>query len=418
MHTLAAVQAGAEIRAREVPSPGGIRVLHLIHRFYVGGAERQFIERLRAHPDGFEPVVGCLEISGGNLADFRALGLGEPHLFPLRRSLLRFNTAIQVLRMARLIRRLGIRIVHGTDFVTNFLGLLAARLAGARIVVSRVDLGHERPAFGPLHRRVEKLVSALGDVVCANAEAVARLCIAEEGCAPDRVVVVRNGIDLRRFDELSAQAPAGPIPEGGPLVAVVANLWPVKDHRTLVEAAALVRRQVPDVRFGLVGDGPERAYLERRVGELGLRGAVHFLGTRYDVPAILARASAFCLPSRAEGLSNAIMEAMAAAVPVVATDAGGNAELVQHGGTGFVVPVGDATSLAQRLVELLVDPARAREMGRLGRARAERELSLERKRAAYADLYCRLLDSPAPLSAARAKGAGAPAPLAGEQDRP
>jgi glycosyltransferase involved in cell wall biosynthesis len=345
-------------------------------------------------------VVGCLEISGGNLADFRALGLGEPHLFPLRRSLLRFNTAIQVLRMARLIRRLGIRIVHGTDFVTNFLGLLAAHLAGARMVVNRVDLGHERPAFGPLHRRVEKLVSALADVVCANAEAVARLCIAEEGCTPDRVVVVRNGIDLRRFDELSAQAPAGPIPEGGPLVAVVANLWPVKDHRTLVEAAALVRRHVPDVRFALVGDGPERAYLERRVGELGLRGAVHFLGTRYDVPAILARASAFCLPSRAEGLSNAIMEAMAAAVPVVATDAGGNAELVQHGGTGFVVPVGDATSLAQRLVELLVDPARAREMGRWGRARAERELSLERKRAAYADLYCRLLDIPAPLAVA------------------
>jgi len=82
-----------------------------------------------------------------------------------------------------------------------------------------------------------------------------------------------------------------------------------------------------------------------------------------------------------------------------------------------VVPVGDATSLAQRLVELLVDPARAREMGRLGRARAERELSLERKRAAYADLYCRLLDSPAPLSAARRRGRSA-CPLAGEQDRP
>ena len=377
-----------------------IPVLHLIQRFYVGGAERQFIERLRAHPRGFEPVIGSLEISGGNLADFRALGLGEPHLFPIRGSLARPNTAVQVLRIARLIRRRGVRIVHGTDFVTNFLGLLAARLAGARMVVNRVDLGHERPGFGPLRRRVEKLVSARADVVCANAEAVARLCISQEGCSPERVVVVRNGIDLRRFDELAARAAEGPVPEGGPIVAVVANLWPVKDHRTLIEAAALVQRRIPDVRFALVGDGPERDHLQRRIGELGLRDAVHLLGTRYDVPAILARSSAFCLPSRAEGLSNAIMEAMAAALPVVATDAGGNAELVRHGSTGFVVPIGDAASMAARLVDVLSDPRLARQMGRRGRAVADRALSLERKRAAYRELYCSVLDNRRPILAA------------------
>ena len=377
-----------------------IPVLHLIQRFYVGGAERQFIERLRAHPRGFEPVIGSLEISGGNLADFRALGLGEPHLFPIRGSLARPNTAVQVLRIAQLIRRRGVRIVHGTDFVTNFLGLLAARLAGARMVVNRVDLGHERPGFGRLRRRVEKLVSARADVVCANAEAVARLCISQEGCSPERVVVVRNGIDLRRFDELAARAAEGPVPEGGPIVAVVANLWPVKDHRTLIEAAALVQRRIPDVRFALVGDGPERDHLQRRIGELGLRDAVHLLGTRYDVPAILARSSAFCLPSRAEGLSNAIMEAMAAALPVVATDAGGNAELVRHGSTGFVVPIGDAASMAARLVDVLSDPRLARQMGRRGHAVADRALSLERKRAAYRELYCSVLDNRRPILAA------------------
>jgi L-malate glycosyltransferase len=381
------------ILARVIP------VLHLVQRFYVGGAERQFIERLRAHPQGFEPVVGCLEISGGNLADFRALGLGEPHHFPLRGSLMHPSAAVQVIRIARLIRRRRVRIVHGTDFVTNFLGLLAARLAGARMVVSRVDLGHARPGFGPLRRRVEKQVSAAADVVCANAAAVARLCIAEEGCSPDRVAVVHNGIDLRRFDALAARPLEGPLPDGGPLVAVVANLWPVKDHRTLLEAAHQVRCRIPDARFALVGDGPERNPLLRRIEELGLRDAVHLLGTRYDVPAILGRASAFCLPSRAEGLSNAIMEAMAAGLPVVATDAGGNPELVRDGGTGFVVPVGDASAMAQRLVEMLSEPARAREMGLLGRALAERELSLDRKQSAYRELYCRLLDTPLPAAA-------------------
>jgi glycosyltransferase involved in cell wall biosynthesis len=373
--------------------PRVIPVLHLVQRFYVGGAERQFIERLRAHPEGFEPIVGCLETSGGNLGDFRALGLGEPHLFPIRGSLARSNTAVQVARMARLIRRRRIRIVHGTDFVTNFLGLVAARLAGARMVVNRVDMGHERPGFGPLRRRVEKLVSARADVVCANAEAVARLCVAEEGCSSERVAMIRNGIDLRRFDALSERPLEGPVPAGGPLVAVVANLWPVKDHRTLVDAAALVRERIAEVRFALVGDGPERGALHQQIHRLGLRDVVHLLGTRYDVPAILAHAAAFCLPSRAEGLSNAIMEAMAARLPVVATDAGGNAELVRDGLTGFVVPVGAAAAMARRLVDLLSDPERARAMGRRGRNVAERELSLERKQAAYRDLYCRLLDT-------------------------
>src|SRR5439155_8580945 len=137
------------------------------------------------------------------------------------------------------------------------------------------------------------------------------------------------------------------------------------------EAAALVRRHRPDVRFGLVGDGPERRYLERRIDELALRDSVHLLGTRYDVPAILARSTAFCLPSRSEGLSNAIMEAMAAALPIVATDAGGNAELVQHGSTGFVVSIGDAASMAARLVDVLSDPRLAREMGHRGRPGAD-----------------------------------------------
>jgi glycosyltransferase involved in cell wall biosynthesis len=369
------------------------RVLHLIQRFYVGGAERQFIERLRAHPQGFVPLVGCLEISGGNLRDFRALNIGDPFVFPLRGSLVHPNTALQVARMAALLRREDVRIVHATDFVTNFLGLLAARVAGARMIVSRVDMGHVRPGFGPLRRRVEKLVSAHADIVCANAEAVARLCIAEEGCSPDRVTVVRNGIDLRRFDELQRAAPEGPIPDGGPIVAVVANLWPVKDHRTLIEAAALLHRRVPAVRFALVGDGPERTALLRRIADLGLRDTVHLLGTRYDVPALLARASAFCLPSRAEGLSNAIMEAMAARLPVVATRAGGNAELVADGITGFVVEVGDAEAMADRLAVLLSDRARARALGECGRAFAERELSLDRKKAAYQDLYWRVLDN-------------------------
>src|SRR3954470_1589042 len=136
MHTLPATMFSTDIP-----------VLHLVNRFWIGGAERQFVERLRRHPKGFRAVVGCLEASGPMLEQVRDLGY-EPVVFPLKGSMLRANTALQIARMAALIRAEGVQIVHGTEFNTTLLGLAAARLAGARLVASRVDLGHIRSGFG------------------------------------------------------------------------------------------------------------------------------------------------------------------------------------------------------------------------------------------------------------------------------
>jgi len=374
------------------------RVLHLVNRFWIGGAERQFVERLRLHPPGFEALVGCLELSGPMLDQVRALGY-EPVLFPLRGSMLRANTLKQIARMAALIREEGVRIVHATDFNTNLLALAAGRLAGAKVVVSRVDLGHLRHGFGKWHREAEKWNARRADLVIANAEAVREVCIREERCRAERVVVVRNGIDLVHFDELSAQPLQAPLPiapDDVP-VAVIGNLWPVKGHRTLVEAAAGLARRMPRVKFLCAGEGPEREPLQRRIAELNLGDRVFLLGHRLDVPAILARVRAACLCSSAEGLSNALMEAMAARLPIVATAVGGNPELVRPGENGLLVAYGDAPSLADKLYELLSDPGRASEMGRRGRARVEAELTLARMAEAYGAAYRRLLD-PTPLS--------------------
>jgi glycosyltransferase involved in cell wall biosynthesis len=369
-----------------------VPVLHFLNRFWIGGAERQFVERLRAHPPGFSPVVACLERSGPLLDQVRSLG-HEPIEFPLNGSMARPNTAAQVARLAALLRARRIPLVHATDFNTNVLGLLAAQLAGARCIASRVDMGHLRAGFGPWHRRAERLATRAADLVCANAEAVRQLCLREEGCRPDRVAVVPNGIDLRRFDALAAQGLQGPLPVApGPRVAVIGNLWPVKGHRTLLEAAALLVPRLPQARFLCAGEGPERAHLEERIAALGLRENVLLLGHRMDVPAILTSCDAAALCSTAEGLSNAIIEAMAASLPVVATDVGGNSELVREGESGHLVPSGDAAALADRLGRLLEDEGRRRSFGQAGRARVEAELNVERMRDAYGALYRRLLD--------------------------
>jgi glycosyltransferase involved in cell wall biosynthesis len=374
-----------------------IPVLHLVNRFWIGGAERQFVERLRRHPAGFRAVVGCLEASGPMLDPVRALGY-EPEIFPLNGSMMQPNTAVQIARMAALIRAEGIRIVHSTDFNTNLLGLAAARLAGAKAIVSRVDLGHLRAGFGRWHRQAEKLNARLADLVVANADAVRQVCVRQEGVKPENCVVVRNGIDLAQFDAEVARGlqPPLPVPDGAPVVAVIGNLWPVKGHRTLVEAVSRLPPELHHVRFLCAGEGPEREHLTARIAQLGLRDRVILLGHRLDVPAILARAQAACLCSSAEGLSNALMEAMAARLPVVATRVGGNPELIQEGENGFLVPYADPDALAATLAALLSAPEDAREMGLRGRKRVEAELSMERMADGHGALYRRALGA-APL---------------------
>src|SRR5207253_3808495 len=338
-------------------------------------------------------LVGCLELSGPMLEQVRSLGY-EPVLFPLKGSMLRANTLKQVARMAALMREHRVRIVHATDFNTNLLAFAAGRLAGATVVVGRVGRGRLRGGFGKWHREAENWNARHAGLVVVNADAVREVCIRDERCRPEGVVVVRNGIDLAHFDRLASQPLQAPLPVGPDdvPVAVIGNLWPVKGHRTLVETAALLRDRLPRVKFLCAGEGPEREFLEKRAAALGLSDRVFLLGHRLDVPAILARARAACLCSSAEGLSNALMEAMAARLPIVATAVGGNPELIRPGENGLLVPPGDHRSLADALSRLLGDEESAARMGQRGRARVEADLAISRMAGEYGAAYRRLLE--------------------------
>src|SRR5882762_3938718 len=201
------------------------------------------------------------------------------------------------------------------------------------------------------------------------------MCVAQEGIPPDRVVVVHNGIELEQFDRAQREPLLAPVPgliEGAdgkslrPAVAFAANLYAVKGHLDLIEAMEIVRRALPEALVLCAGEGPMRHVLEQQIRARGLGNNVVLLGHRLDVPAILRRVHLGCLCSHAEGLSNAVIEYMAASLPVVAPAVGGNVELVTEAGS----------RASGHLEGLLRDPVRGAALGAAGRARVEADLTL------------------------------------------
>lgn len=370
-----------------------IPVVQLVNQFAIGGAEGQFLARLAGHPSGFRPLVACLNEVGPHLEKVRQLGLPIEE-FGLRGSLGQLNTGRQILKLAAFISREGAKLVHANDFYSNVLAVPAARLAGVQVICSRFDLGHW---YSRKHHVLEALASRAADAVLTNATAVRDLCVHEEGILEERVVIVHNGIDLQAFD-LALRAPLRTsIPEGRPTVIAIGNLQPVKGHLELIEAVERLRRRIPDLLVLCAGDGPMRPSLEQQIAERGLGECVLLLGHRDDVPALLARSQVGVLASHAEGLSNALIEAMAASLPVVATTVGGNTELVIEGGpraNGFLVPPYKSGPIADRLEQLLLDEPLRKALGAAARERVVAELNLAEMSRRTGDLYRRVLEKP------------------------
>jgi glycosyltransferase involved in cell wall biosynthesis len=263
----------------------------------------------------------------------------------------------------------------------------AAKLVGCKVVVSRLDLGHWH---GPLKRAALARLTRLADRVIVNAQAIRDKLTLREGIPVERISLIRNGIDLRRFDRALRQLPRAPLPQIGdaPAALLVANMnHPVKRQEDFLVALAHARIQGAALHGFLVGDGPRRPQLQALARELKLQGAAHFLGHRTDVPAVAARCTMGVLCSNAEGLSNAIIEGMAARLPMVVTAAGGNPELVAHGERGLVVPPESPFDMSAALGYVLDEPAHARRMGAAGRAFVESELTLARMAADHDRVY-------------------------------
>lgn len=314
------------------------------------------------------------------------------HLYPLRRTY-DWQALRAASRLFRLIKREQFAIVHTFFPASDLLGGLVAKLAGCPILVSsRRDMGLLRSAPHWIAYRVGK---GLYDQVHAVGENVRRFHIERDGLSPSKVVTVYNGVDLEAIDRAGNSTSGLELGlAGAPLVACVANIRPIKAIDVFVRTAAAVREAIPGVRFLVMGAVQDAGYfdsVQQLASELGVRDAVVFAGVREDVPALLKRSDVFYLPSRSEGLSNAMLEAMACARPCVATDVGGNGELIEHERSGYLVPSEDPGMAARRIVELLRDPALAARMGQRSRQIVERTFSVQAMMSRLTGLYDSLL---------------------------
>jgi glycosyltransferase involved in cell wall biosynthesis len=238
-----------------------------------------------------------------------------------------------------------------------------------------------------------RLANRLADRVTANAEAVKRHVHRAERCPLERIVVVPNGIDLSRVadDVLDRSQRGFGLPGTGPVIGTIGRLSVKKGQKDLLAAAGMVLSRLPEARFVLVGDGPLADDLKGQARQLGIEDKIRFLGAVADGARLLGSMDVFVLPSHIEGMSNGLIEAMAAGLPIVATDAGGNAEVVADGQTGFIVPPQNPLCLAEAILTLCKDPERARAMGAAGRARAREHFTADVMVRRLEDLYRGLL---------------------------
>ena len=306
------------------------------------------------------------------------------------------------LGLARLLRREAPDVVHAHDPHATASAVLALRLRpGARLVASR------RVAL-PLRGTLSKRKYAACDRVIAVSRAVARV-LAEGGLPASRIRLIYDGVPDRRSTTGGEALRELDVPADAPVIGNVAALTEHKDHATLLAAMPAVLAAVPAARLVLVGDGALRGHLEREALRLGLGQRCLFAGFQPDPDRLIPAFSMLCLTSRTEGLGSSLLDGMCFERAIVATTTGGIPEVVQHGRTGLLVPVGDVAALARALLELLRWPERRQALGRAGRRRFEREFTAERMVEATLGLYEDLCPLPRRVAALTPGGWRAPA---------
>jgi glycosyltransferase involved in cell wall biosynthesis len=346
-----------------------MKILQVCSVTSFGGGERHVADLSRALVDRGHEVFVAL-VPGSPLSAELSF-VGEARVFALSPR----NYVKNVRGLARFAREQGIEIVHAHAARDYHLAALAVRFApGARLVLTRHVLFPLRTINRPVLSRVDRVI--------AVSEAVAESLRQNGVIESSRITVVYNGIDVGRFARAAGDSGARD-GEGPELVGTVGHLAPIKGHDVFVRAAALIAAHRERVRFVVIGEdkSPEmehRRSLEKLVTELGLNDVITLPGWREDMPAALSSFTVFISAARSEPFGLAIVEAMAAGLPVVATASEGAVEIIEDGDTGKLVPVDDPEALAEAINKLLDDPHERARLGRNALVAARERFSLQR----------------------------------------
>lgn len=368
-------------------------IAHVVYRFDIGGLENGVVNLMNRLPEASwrHAVLALTEVAPAltqrvQRQDVQYLSLHKSsgHLWRLYP------------RLLQMLRELQPAVVH----THNLAALEAMVPAWAAGVPARIHGEHGRSAVDPHGARrryqwVRRAYSPFVSRYVAVSQDLERYLRDRVGIAADRIVQLYNGVDSHRFHPVvDARAAIADCPFRRPehwLVGTVGRMDPVKDQSTLARAFVLALEMHPAarnrMRLVMVGEGALRAEAERILQDGGARELAWFAGKRDDIPEIMPGLDCFVLPSQGEGISNTILEAMACAIPVVATRVGGNVELVEDGITGRLVPAADPSALARALVRYFEDSALAHQHGRAGRDRVEKSFSLDRMVDSYHELY-------------------------------
>ncbi len=373
-----------------------MRILFLIDNLRPGGAQKALLGIATAlKAAGSEPAVWCLGGSSSIEGEFAAAGVPV-----LGRHKSAWRIFSQPLALVRYLKREKVDLLQTFLFHSDVTGRIAGRIAkgfsrhNRPVVVGSVRASNLRNHWWQffLARSTARWSDAFTSVSWRSLQFAAE----HEGVALPRARVIPNGIDLSSWrmpprDE--ARRALGLSPEEF-IVLTFGRLHKQKGHTVLLKAAAKTLRELPNARFLIAGYGPLQEKLEARARKLKIDGRVQFLGYRRDVELLLSASDLFVLPSLWEGMSNAILEAMAAGKPVIATAVDGNVEQVVDGKTGLLTPPADAGAMAEAILRLARDPELAQRMGLTGRLRVEEEFGLERMTQAYLAFYEELLKEP------------------------
>ena len=361
-----------------------IKLLHFIQGLEIGGLEIMVVSLLeRIDRSQYRPSICCYDSLGSLSQGLSEKGIGV-HLLKRRPGI----DYLYPFKLARYLRKSKIDILHLHNPTALFYGTLAGKIAGIPCIIY-TEHGRDFSSSSKV-KIANRILCRMVDKIVVVAECGKRYLVEHEGVNEKKIIKIYNGIDSKKFgtrQEVTLIRRELGITDDQSLIGIVARLDPIKNHTCLIRAMKIIATRLPEAVLLIIGDGALRSELESLTAKLQLQNHIKFLGARNNIAELLSVMDVFVLSSLSEGLSLTLIEACAAARPIVATDVGGNAEIVEHESNGLLVPSDQPEVMAKAILEILNDKGKSKLMGEMGKKKFEEEFTLDVMVKKYKDLY-------------------------------